>query len=241
MMSAVTRLVFVGLVLASAIAFAGPEQEAKALVAKAMKAHEQGDFPTALQNLQAAFDKDPQPELLYAIAQVHVKLSQCKEAIVFYEQFLGTSPSPAAEKDTREAIEICKSQLPPVPAPVVVAPPPPPPPPPPAPALPWYRDAIGAGLVGGGALAATIGIVLYVSARGDLDAAESAANVDAYMDLVDGARTKRVVSVVLVGGGAAMIGYGITRLVMKQPHERDPHLAIVPTTEGGMVTLGGAW
>ena len=199
------------------------------------------EFTTALQNLEAAYDKDPQPELLYAIAQVHVKLSQCKEAIVFYEQFLATSPSPAAEKDTREAIETCKAQLPAEPVAVVVEPPKPPPLPPPAPALPWYRDALGAGLVGGGVLVATMGIVAYVSARGDLDEAERASNVEAYMDLVDEAHTKRVLSVVLVGGGVAMIGYGVTRIVMKQPHERDPRLAIVPTADGGLVTFGGAW
>jgi tetratricopeptide (TPR) repeat protein len=219
-----------------------PQQEAKALVAKAMKAHEKGDFATALTNLQAAYEKDPQPELLYAIAQVHVKLMQCKEAISFYEQFLATNPSEAAAKDTREAIDVCKAQLPPEPPP---PPPPepaqPPPPPPPPPSLPWYRDAIGAGLVGSGLIAAGAGVFVYISARKDLDDAEDATDHAVYTDLVDGARSKRVLSVVLIGGGAALIGYGVTRIVMRKPTENEPAIAITPTSGGGIVTWGGAF
>ena len=223
-----------------------PPQEAKALVAKAMKAHEQGDYATALQNLQAAYEKDPQPELLYAIAQVHVKLLQCKEAITYYEQFLATNPSEAAAKDTREAIDTCKAQLPPEPPPPPPPEPepkplPPPPPPPPPPSLPWYRDAIGAGLIGGGLIAAGAGVFVYVSARKDLDDAEAANDHEAYTDLVDGARSKRVLSVVLIGGGAALVGYGVTRIVMKQPTESEPQLSIAPTRGGGIVSWGGAF
>lgn len=220
-----------------------PQKEAKALVAKAMKAHEAGDFPTALMNLQAAYEKDPQPELLYAIAQVHAKLLQCKEAIHYYEQFLATNPSEAAAKDTLEAIDVCKAQLPPdpppPPPPESVKPPPPPPPPPPS--LPWYRDAIGAGLVGGGLIAAGAGVFVYVSARKDLDDAEAATDHAVYEDLVDGARSKRMLSVVLMGGGAALVAYGVTRIVTKEPTESQPMISIAPARGGGVVTWGGAW
>jgi tetratricopeptide (TPR) repeat protein len=237
------NLILVAALLAPAVAFAKtPKQEAKALVAKAMKAHGNGDYATALQHLQAAYEKDPQPELLYAIAQVHVKLLQCKEAINFYEQFLATNPGEAAAKDTREAIDTCKAQLPPDPPP---PPPPepvtPPPPPPPPPSLPWYRDAIGAGLVGGGLVAAGAGVFVYISARKDLDDAENATSHDAYTDLVDGARSKRVLSVVLIGGGVALVGYGVTRIVMRKPAETEPRLSIAPARGGGIVSWGGSF
>jgi len=232
------------LTIAPAVALAKtPQQESKVLVAKAMKAHEAGDYAGALTNLMAAYDKDPQPELLYAIAQVHVKLLQCKEAITYYEQFLATNPSEAAAKDTREAIDTCKAQLPPDPPP----PPPepvkaPPPPPPPPPSLPWYRDAIGAGLVGGGLIVAGAGVFVYVSARKDLDDAEDATDHGVYTDLVDGARSKRVLSVVLIGGGAALIGYGVARIVMrKATAETETQLSVAPTHGGGIVTWGGAF
>lgn len=237
-------LVAVLLAVAPAVALAKtPQQEAKALVAKAMKAHEKGDYATALTNLQAAYEKDPQPELLYAIAQVHVKLLQCREAITYYERFLATNPSEAAAKDTREAIDTCKAQLPPDPPPPppepVKAPPPPPPPPPPS--LPWYRDAIGAGLVGGGLIAAGAGVFVYISARKDLDDAEAAMDHEAYSDLVDGARSKRVLSVVLISGGAALLGYGVTRIVTRTPTETEPRLSIAPTPGGGIMTWGGSF
>jgi tetratricopeptide (TPR) repeat protein len=239
-----TKASLIAAILAVApAALAGtPQQEAKVLVAKATKAHKAGDFATALTNLMAAYDKDPQPELLYAIAQVHVKLLQCKEAIEYYEQFLATTPSEAAANDTREAIEVCKAKLPPEPPP-----PPPPevklssPPPAPAPSLPWYRDAIGAGLVGGGLIVAGAGVFVYVSARKDLDDAEKAMDHAAYTDLVDGARSKRVLSVVLVGGGGALVGYGVARIIMREPQETEPRVSLAPTRGGGMVTWGGTW
>jgi hypothetical protein len=117
----------------------------------------------------------------------------------------------------------------------------PPPPPPPPPSLPWYRDAIGAGLVGGGLIVAGAGVFVYVSARKDLDDAEDATDFGVYNDLVDGARSKRILSVVLIGGGAALVGYGVTRIVLRKPTETEPQLSIAPTRGGGIVTWGGAF
>ena len=215
-----------------------PEQEAKELVASAMKAHEAGDFPKALADLQAAFDKDPQPELLYAIAQVEAKLDNCPRAIEHYEQFLNTSPSAEAATDTREAIAACRARLPP---PVVTAVPAAPPPVTAAGSrAPLYRDPVGISLISAGAVASIVGVVLYVSARGTLDDAEAAANHALYEDLVDDARTKRALSVLLVGGGGALIAGGVTRLVLRDRGEH-PRVSLVPSRDGALVTWDGGW
>jgi tetratricopeptide (TPR) repeat protein len=217
--------------------------EAKVLLDKAGKAFQAGDFATALTNLLGAYDKDPQPDLLYAIAQTEQKLGKCEDAIGHYEQYLATSPAAGAAKDTQEAIDACKAKLPP-PEPVVA----PQPLTPPAPTKPrdegegrWYRDALGITLIGTGVLAGAIGTVVYTDARSDLDSAETATNHAMYEDTVDTAHTKRNVSVVLMVGGGALIAGGVVRLVMRERAEKSSHVALVPTNGGAVFGWGGSW
>ena len=61
-------------------------------VERATQLYKDGKYPEALVALEQAYAVDPQPKLLYAIAQVHVKLGRCPDAIVFYERFLATNP-----------------------------------------------------------------------------------------------------------------------------------------------------
>ena len=124
-------------VLASADKQTAKQAKAKAHIAKAMKAHAKNNFTVALGELQAAYALDAQPELLYAIGQVYVKLDRCGEAITTYQAYLATKPAPQAAADTEQAISTCKAKLdtPPPPA-AVVTPEPPPPPPEPAPPPP---------------------------------------------------------------------------------------------------------
>jgi hypothetical protein len=60
-----------------------------------------------------AYALDPRPELLYAIAQVHVKLGECPQAITFYERFIASNPKPEHVARARQAIEVCKTNPPP--------------------------------------------------------------------------------------------------------------------------------
>ncbi|HEY4176312.1 MAG TPA: hypothetical protein VGM90_05755 [Kofleriaceae bacterium] len=221
--------------------------DAKVLLDKAGKAFQAGDFASALTSLQAAYDKDPQPDLLYAIAQTEQKLDKCGAAIGHYEQYLATSPSEGAAKDTREAIAVCKAKLPP-PAPEPVVAPQPLAPPAGASASTsdpgagrWYRDPLGITLIGTGVLAGAIGAVLYQDARSDLDSAETARDNATYLDTVDTAHTKRNVSVVLMLGGGALITGGIVRLVKRDRAEKSSHVALVPTTGGAVFGWGGSW
>jgi hypothetical protein len=154
---------------------------------------------------------------------------------------------------------------PPEPAPpaVVVEPTPPPPeppppePPPPAPvsppsvaavviappravvvdaSIPWYRDAVGDALVIGGVAAAVAGLVVYQSARSDLDAAETSPNLVRYQQLVDDAHGERTISIVFVAGGLALAGAGLVHYVIHARGRESHGLAIAPGRGGGLVT-----
>jgi hypothetical protein len=90
----------------------------------------------------------------------------------------------------------------------------------------------------GGAAAAIGGIVVYRGAVSDLDAAESSDDLDGYQDLVDQAKSRRTLSIVLVGGGAALVTAGVLRYILRDSGS-EHSVAIAPTTSGGLVTWGG--
>lgn len=255
------------LALGAGIAFGDPKADAKVHLDKAAAFHAQGKFVDALFELDAAYVLTPDPGLLYAMAQVQVKLERCAEAIPNYERFLASKPADKAEKAAREAIAACKATIakpeprpepkpdapPPIPAPkreptaparpqVAEAPLPPiaPPPEKPARGRSWYADPLGGALVGVGVAGGFVGVLLYRKASSDIDAAERAANYGGSEDLVDRAASRRRIATIAgVAGGALVIG-GVIRYVMVGGREQR-QVAIVPTAGGAAVTFGGRW
>ena len=235
------------LLLCATRAFADPKTEAKKHVEKAMKAHADGKFEDALGELTLAYSLDPQPNLLYAIGQVHVKLGHCTEAIDFYERFLASKPAAGPAAEANQAITTCQQHAtvepppPPKEPPKVVDPaPPPPPPPPPPPAVvvhrAFYTDVVGDALVGAGVVAGVIGIVEYTGARSDLDSADQATTYGAHQQLVDDASSKRTLSIVFGAAGGALVIGGIVRYVVHDRTETNHGIAVLPTTTGGFVS-----
>jgi tetratricopeptide (TPR) repeat protein len=102
---------------ASARADADAKQEAAAHVEAASTAHAAGNFGVARGELIAAYALDPQPDLLFALGQVHVKLNACGVAIRLYERFLASSPPAGPAAAATEAIAVCRAKPSPVPAP----------------------------------------------------------------------------------------------------------------------------
>jgi hypothetical protein len=260
-------------VLIAGVASADPKADAKAHIQKAAGFHGEGKFVDALFELDAAYALDPDPGLLYAIAQVQVKLDRCAEAIFNYEKFIASSPGDKPAKAAREAIAACRTTLrakanpePPKPEPKaepIAEPKPEPPkpepakpepprvadttPPPvaPAPEKPsggraWYADPLGGVLVGVGIAGGVTGVLLYRKASSDIDAAPGATNYGNSEDLVERAESRRKLATIAgVAGGALVIG-GIIRYVTAGGREQRG-VAIVPTSGGAAVTLGGRW
>ncbi|HEY5934931.1 MAG TPA: hypothetical protein VIU61_09855 [Kofleriaceae bacterium] len=240
-------------------AFADAKAAAKKKIEIAAEHHAAGRYKEALNELTIAYTLSPMPDILYAIAQVHVKLGDCTQAITFYERFLGTRPPDEPADAAREAIEVCRTQPPrasgqiePTEPPAPLTPPEPapdvaPPAPAPAPApvqvdqpSTWYKDKLGLGLVGGGVVSGVISLVMYRSATADLDAAEAAPTYPEHVDLVESAKGKRTIAAVLAVGGVALVGAGAVRFVMVRSRESSS-IAVVPTTRGGFVTWSGSW
>ena len=106
---------------------------------------------------------------------------------------------------------------------------------------PWYRDTLGDGLVVAGVAAAVVGFIEYRAATSDLDNAETAGSLARYDQLVDDAHGKRTVSVVLFGGGAALVGAGIARFVLHDRGRESRGVAVVPAHGGGLLTWTGGF
>jgi tetratricopeptide (TPR) repeat protein len=215
--------------------------EAKKHIAAATEAHQAEKYDVALTELQAAYDLDPQPDLLYAIGQVQVKLNNCPEAIMSYEKFLESKPATEPASAANEAITTCREQL--------AAQPPPPPPPDPVPqpapprppeSKPFYKDVLGDALVGVGVAAATGGVVFYLGARGKLDDAEKAATYAEHEKLVGEAKSQRNIAVLLGGVGVVAIGVGVWHWT-RFGGGGEQRVALVPTTDGGLVTWAGTF
>ena len=244
-----TRTLTILLLLLPAIAIAGPKEKekAKAHLAKASQAHRAGNFELALAELEVAYKLDPVPDVLFALAQVYGKLGRCAEATAHYKIFLANSKDPDAKAIVDQAIAGCKpaeepvTEKPPVVVekviekviekPVLVEPVRSPE------RSPWYKDPIGDALVIAGGVALIASTVMYVGARSDVDAAEESPTLAQYNDKLDSARSKRTLSVLLIGGGAALVGGGVLRYKLRARPAMT--VGVIPANDGGMVTWTG--
>lgn len=202
-----------------------PKERAKAHIDRATQLYEASKFGQARTELEAAYAIDPSPDLLFALGQVHVQLGKCPEASSYYKLFVTrTSADDDVVAITRQAVAACQQA---VDAPRGPSGP-----------TPWYKDVIGDALVIGGAAAVISGIVVYASARGDLDDAEAAPSLPRYNELVDGAHTKRAVSVGLLGVGTLLVAGGVLRYKLRD-RGGESDVMVAPTAGGGMMLWTG--
>ncbi len=246
-----------------------PRNTVKAHIDKATKAHKEGKFDVALDELKAAYALDPKPDLLFAIAQVYVKLDKCAEAITYYEQFLAATKDAQAKQVVTQAIETCKSKLDASAPPVVAEPPKVEPEPPkvepeptpdvkpvadpeptptpfaavrstPAKRSPWYKDPLGDALVAGGVVAGVVALVVGGAAQRESDKAVTASSEITYRDQLDSSESKEKLSLVLGVTAGVLVTGGIVRYVTRSRKQESTRVVgITPTRDGGLVTVLG--
>jgi len=101
----------------------------------------------------------------------------------------------------------------------------------------WYKDKLGIGLTGGGAVVTIIGLVMLSSAQSKAD---DASNADTYGDSssqYDDAKSQRTTSLIVTTVGLAAIGVGVWRFLKVKKQNEEHNVAIVPTADGGMITF----
>ena len=235
-----------------------PKTVARQHVDRATALHKEGQFAEALSELQTAYALDPQPQLLFAMGQLHVRLGQCTQAITFYERFLASRPAPGPAGIATEAIEACKTEPPPAeppaqPASVADHLPAPAldvtlPPAPVAPAVTtiappreraWYTDHVADALVVGGLASGVAAVVMYRGALTDRDRADTATSYEVYAEQIDRAHTQRTYAVVLGAAGVALITAGGLHYLLSDRGHSDHGVQIAPGRGGGVVSWSG--
>lgn len=209
---------------------------------------QRGAWDDAVREYQAAYAIDQDPVSLYAIGRVEVQRGDCAAAIDAFRRFLATGPAPKARASAEAEVARCEATL------AAAAPPPEPepepevapPPPPPAPVRrrrhrPFYADALGGVLVGGGAVASGLGAYFYVQARGELCDDPCTGSYQSYQDHMARARTWRNGALIAGGVGAGLIVAGAVRwIVHREPVDRDDvDVAWSPRPGGGALIVGG--
>jgi tetratricopeptide (TPR) repeat protein len=203
---------------------------------RGLKHFEAKEYGRALDEFRAAYDLDPQPALLYTIAQTARLSGDCRRASRFYEAFLRTAPNERQALAARQNLERCADELrrnppPPVPAsqptaaPAAVAPPVGPPAAPAATRMPWRANWLGHGLLIGGLAAVATGVALWGVGHAALIAPRDATDYGTFAARVRdaaNAETWQRVGVAAASVGGALVVAGILTYALRpgRPAER---------------------
>jgi hypothetical protein len=185
--------------------------------AAGMRAWLDEDYPTAERELQAAYDRDAAPVLLYSLGQLARLQGDCTRARRHFLAFLATDPPEAAAADTRVNLERCQGAG--IEAPLEPAPEPAPPVDVPAPApAPQPRakrpDAAALSLTIAGATIASAGIGVF---GGSFAVRERANDATDFGDFDRGVRRSDAMhsaGIALMSVGAAVLVGGVVRWIV---------------------------
>lgn len=221
-------------------------EDAQSLFREGTAAFEASDYRRALAAFERVYALRGNPDLLYNIFLCHRAMGEPGEAAVALRRYLVARPQhPERARLTELAAQLEADQRA-LSAQRAAPPPPPPPGPPAAPSpLPAPRatsSGPGAGpwiVLGGGVVAAGVGLALMLSANGQVDDAANASGERARADLLDGASTQHTVGVALLGVGAAAAVGGVLWRALAPG--RAPTLSMGVGAGGVALTLGGRW
>jgi len=237
------------------------DPKAQPHVDAALKAYDAKSWDAAIAEFQTAYSIDPNPALLYAIAQAYRFANRCTDALVVYRRYLESHPNASQTTATQNGIALCEQiekqpdkqpdkQPVPAPAPAPTPAPAPAPAPAPMPAAPaatsisvtataspaWYRDVVGDSLVAGGAIAIGVGVFSSISAsHRETDAAHAQLRSEFVHDL-DAATTRKRIAGVAFGVGAALAAGGVYIYIH---HARDRSHDVTATSDGRSLLLVG--
>lgn len=190
-------------------------QKASQLLKEADEAFQRGDYQTALQGYQEAYQLSPRAELLFNMAQCYRLLSWPEEAVSYYQRFLLEAPDTSLRADIEALIREMSPTSAPISMPVT----------PPAeekgfPVLYGVSGvSLGLGLVSGG-------IALASGLKAKQIAAQENPSINAFQKNSRRARTLGIAADVFLG--AAVISGGAGFLLHRSKTPEDLKVSILP-------------
>jgi hypothetical protein len=253
-------LVSISIVFAAQRASADDAKAAAEHIATAKKAFAEARYADAIAEFRAANALQPDPKLLYSIAQAQRMSGDCASAITTYEEVVKAKADAKADPKLVEFSEAnivrCKEQIAkepvkepikepikepvkePVKEPLTGALPPSNPP-----QIErrdgegsWTGDWLGHGLVAGGVGVAVVGTVLWIGGRNAAKAVNDATDHATFIekrDAASSAKSKQAIGIAMGVAGAGLVVGGIVHY--KMSGKREVAVGAAPTRGGAAI------
>lgn len=217
------RAVVVLIALVPEVARADLQPAAQAKLDIGLQHYKAGEYESAIVQLEAAYEIDPDPGLLFTWAQAERLAGKCGEAVPRYRKFIASKPSDEAIALAENGISLCEATgAKPPPATCTVEKP-----------LPWYKNPAG-GAVVAGVVGIGVGIGFFVASSGNRDRADGATTSGEFERYLDTATTQRRLGALFTVAGAGLVGGGI----WWHYHSKKSRGAVVGTTGTSLYVAG---
>ncbi|MBA3396953.1 MAG: tetratricopeptide repeat protein [Deltaproteobacteria bacterium] len=185
------------------------ETPAEQTLARIRDLYAKGDYGGVRRELLAAYDRAPDPALLFALGQVELNLGNYAAAIDYYERFITTGPSDEQVALAQQAIGAARMRLanPDEPADAVTPVPTPEPVEPIRTRRRWTTEDTG--LLALGAAAVVVGAGLYT--YGYRMGSDASGTLAEYDERLDQARATQWTGVGIASAGALLAGVTVLR------------------------------
>ncbi|MGE0870598.1 MAG: hypothetical protein AB7P03_18680 [Kofleriaceae bacterium] len=222
-------------------AIADPKQDAAALAKQGDELFQAKSFDEAAKRYEQAYNLDPDPAHLFALAQAERLGGHCDRAIGHYKKLTDAATSPRAAEFVQESLDQCGAgdwAQPPAPKPAATPAPQPRPLPVAVPAR--STDTLATSMFAGGALAVGLGVGLAVTSRAIGLDSDEAANSDIYYASHDRADRYMLAAGIAGAVGVGLIGFSVYRWV-SGGKEHHTSVAVVPTSTGATAAMFARW
>jgi tetratricopeptide (TPR) repeat protein len=164
-------------------------------LARVRQLYDKGDFARARDELLAAYQLEPRPDLLFALGQVELNIGHYEKAIDYYERFIATDPAPDQVALAQQAIGAARARRA---EKAPVAPPP---------HRKWDTEDTVIAALGGTTLLVGVGLFVY----GHRLAGDRSGTLSDYNDRLSQAELTQWIGAGCVAAGALAVGAALLR------------------------------
>ena len=245
--SRLALLAVVQLIAAAALTREAAADRARDLFKRGIDEYKAQKYEQAAATLKEAYELDPKPDALFALAQAERLAGRCTEARVHYKKLLAETSDPAAMKAVQTNLDLCGPE-PEKPEPKQVVPDRPEPEPKVVTNTVVREvrrtDKLATLLVAGGALGLGAGGGLYLASMNSRDDAKRAGTLDDHARISDRADLQRIAAIAAGGAGVLLIGVAVVRWVTSgSPAATEPktQVTLAPSANGALLMLSSGW
>ena len=242
-------LLAVQLIVLAALTREAAADRARDLYKRGIEEYKAQKYEQAVATLKEAYELDPKPDSLFALAQAERLAGRCPEALVHYRKLLAETTDPAVLKAVQSNLDLCG---------------PDPAQPEPKPAEPERpapepkvitktntvvrevrrTDKLATLLFAGGTLGLGAGGGLYLASMNSRDDARRAGTLDDHEKLSDRADLQRIAAIAAGGAGVLMIGVAVVRWATSGSStstEPKTQVTLAPSSSGALLMLSSGW